>query len=166
MKAPAHHCGAGSRASEGAAARRGSPSSSPHWTQAFLGLAYDPAGEGPQAFNCWSFFRHVQRQRFAREIPPVPLPASLMGALKLFRDRSDSFGWRRIERPEPPHDGDAALMSHRDRPHHIGVYVASVPGGAVLHCHEGPGVVLHSLFHLEIAAWNITGLYRPIEGRA
>lgn len=135
---------------------------SAHWSLPYLGFAYDAQGEGPYAFNCWSFFRHVERIRFAREVPPLPMPANLMGAVKLFRDRSDSFGWQRIEKPRKPIDGDAVLMSHRDRPHHIGIYVASVPGEAVLHCVESVGSTLPSLFHLEIAAWNITGIYRPI----
>lgn len=125
-------------------------------------MAYAVDGEGPEAFNCWAFFRHVERQRFAREIPAVPRPVGLVGTLKLFRDRPDAFGWHKVEKPMRPMDGDPVLMTHRDRPHHIGVYVASVPGGAVLHCLEGAGSVLHSLFHLEIAAWRITGIYRPI----
>lgn len=139
---------------------------SSHWTLAYLGFGYAVAGEGPAEFNCWSFFRHVQRERFGREVPAVPLPSNLRGAAKLFRDRSDSFGWRCLGKGEAPIDGDAVLMTHRDRPHHIGIHVASVPGGAVLHCVEGAGSALPSLFHLEIAAWHVTGVYRPIEGDA
>ena len=133
-----------------------------HWTVPYVGRAYDVAGEGPAEFNCWSFFRYVQREHFGRDIPAVPMPADLRGTMKLFRDRSDSFGWRRLEGNEAPIDGDAVLMTHRDRPHHIGIHVASVPGGAVLHCVEGVGTTLPLLFHLEIAAWHITGIYRPI----
>lgn len=133
-----------------------------HWTLPFMGFAYSSVGDGPAAFNCWSFFRHVECARFGREIPELPMPSNLMGTVKMFRDHTDAFGWERIDKPRPPADGDAVLMSHRDRPHHIGVYVASVPGGAVLHCVEGVGSVLPSLFHLEIAAWHITGIYRPV----
>ena len=136
---------------------------SAHWSLEFVGAAYAADGEGPGAFNCWAHFRHVERRRFNREIPPLPMPADLLGVVKLFRDRSDSFGWVRIEKPRKPMDGDAVLMSHRDRPHHIGIYVASVPGEAVLHCTEGVGSVLSSMFHLEVANWNIIGIYHPIE---
>lgn len=139
---------------------------SSHWSLPYIGLAYDIAGDGPDAFNCWSFFRHVERERFGRELPAVPGVDRLPTIVRAFRDRSDSFGWRRLANGEKRDDGDAVLMSHRDRPHHVGVWVDSVPACAVLHCTEGAGSVLHSPFHLDIAGWNIVGTYRPIGEKA
>lgn len=161
MKAPAHDHGVGSRGSEAAAARRSSPTASPHWTRPFIGFDYAAGADGPQAFDCWSFFRHVERQQFAREMPPMLLPQSLIAQYKAFRTQPDAFGCQRIEKPLKPVSGDAVLMSHRNRPHHIGVYVADLPGGAVLHCLEGRGSVLSTMFHLDAFAWLITGIYRP-----
>lgn len=131
-----------------------------HWTRSFIGFDYATGSDGPRAFDCWSFFRHVQRQRFGREIPPLLLPAGLIAQLKAFRDQPDAFGCQKIEKPKKPNSGDAVLMSHKNRAHHIGVYVADFAGGAVLHCLEGRGSLLSTMFHLETFAWNITGIYR------
>lgn len=173
MKAPAHIHGAGSRATvassegtkprEGAAARQGSPAASPHWTRPFIGYGYAADGDGPDDYNCWHFFRLVERVRFGRDIPALLVPQGLVAQLKAFRDRPDAFGWQKIVKPAKPASGDPVLMSHRDRPHHIGVYVDDVQGGAVLHCVEGRGSVLSTLFVLDTFAWNITGIYRPAD---
>jgi hypothetical protein len=133
-----------------------------HWTRAFIGFDYAAGADGPRTFDCWSFFRHVERQQFGREMPPMLLPVGLIAQYKAFRTQPGAFGCQRIEKPRKPVSGDAVLMSHKNRPHHIGVYVADVPGVAVLHCLEGRGSVLSTMFHLETFAWNITGIYRPV----
>jgi len=136
--------------------------SAEHWTTQFIGMAYDPAGAGPQAFNCWHFFRHVQGAGFGRDIPAMVLNAPLLVAMRQFRERPALLGWQRIDQPGAARDGDAVMLGHRAHPHHIGVFVADPPG--VLHCVAGSGSVLNSLFHLELAGWRITGLYRPVDG--
>lgn len=133
-----------------------------HWSSRYIGFGYDPEGERPPIFNCWHFFRHVQREQFGRDIPPVLLGAPLLQAMRQFRERPIILGWRLIAAPAQAIDGDAVMMGHRTHPHHIGVFVADVPG--VLHCAAGGGSVLNSLFHLEMAAWRITGIYRLISG--
>ncbi len=136
---------------------------SEHWTRPFIGYAYAADGVGPEAYNCWHFFRHVELRQFARDIPAVLVPQGLIAQLKAFRAHPDAFGWRKVVKPQKPASGDPVLMSHKDRPHHIGVYVADIAGGAVLHCIETRGSVLSTMFHLETFGWNITGIYRPAE---
>lgn len=133
---------------------------SEHWTVPYIGLPYHPAGTGPQAFNCWHFFRHVQRNTFGRELPALPVPdgLALTAVMRTFRDRANVVGWDKVDLPR--RSGDAVLMGHRNHPHHIGVYVDDVGEGAVLHCVAGAGVVLPSLLHLELGGWQITGTYR------
>lgn len=136
---------------------------SEHWTRAYLGRCYDSAGIGPMFFNCWTFFGLVQRQQFGRELPEPPAAEKLAAIVRVFREGPDAFGWRKLEGGETRRDGDGVLLSHRNQPHHIGVYVATWNQGGVLHCLPGPGSVLQSLLHLELGAWNIVGVYRPRE---
>jgi len=111
--------------------------------------------------NCWAFFRLVERAEFGRDVPAVPDPTGLFGRMKAFRERPDAFGWRAVPL-DRARSGDPVLLTCRRHPHHIGVFVDDVAGGAVLHCYEGAGSVLHSLFHLEMGEWRITSIYRPI----
>lgn len=136
---------------------------SDHWTVPFIGFEYADAGDSPPAMNCWAFFRHVQREQFGRHIPAIVLDAPLVEAMRLFRDRPATLGWEKVEEPAPARSGYPVLMGHRRHPHHIGVYVDDYQGGGVLHCAAGVGSALHSLFHLNIAGWQITGIYRPID---
>lgn len=136
---------------------------SDHWTVPFIGFEYSATGEAPSAMNCWAFFRHVQRERFGRTIPAVVLDARLAEAMRLFRDRPATLGWEKVDAPACALSGDAVLMGHRRHPHHIGVWVDDYQGGGVLHCVAGVGSALHSLFHLDLAGWQITGIYRPID---
>lgn len=130
-----------------------------HWCTQFIGRRYDVAGEGPDAFNCWSFFRHVQRERFGRDLPPLPQVATVTGFMRSFRDRTAGYGWRKLGKGEKRAEGDTVLMGHNTRPHHIGIWVAVAPP-SVLHCVEGMGSVLHTPFDLRIAGWLILDAYR------
>jgi len=131
-----------------------------HWTEQFLGIPYETGGCGPRAFNCWHFFAHVQLRHFGVTVPIVPQPEKLGAIARAFRDNLASSGWKKADKPRT---GDGVLMAHFQHPSHVGIYVADVNNGAVLHCLQGHGSALHPMFHLEAARWRVTGFYRPLE---
>lgn len=126
-----------------------------HWTTAFLGVGYARGGQGPQDYDCWSFFRWVQREHFGRHLPAHATPPSLGGIAKAMPKWAGEFGWRITLKPG---DGDAVFLSTLKMPTHIGVWIGDLQ--TVLHCSEG-GAVLHDAFHLKIAAWRVRGFYTP-----
>ena len=130
-----------------------------HWTEAYLGLPYAQGGSGPEGYNCWGFFRFVQRDRFGIHVPEISEPESLPKLLRKVPAAAAELGWEKIA---VPRTGDAVLMAHHTHPSHCGVYVDDIAGGAILHCIAGPGSVLHSMRHLEIASWRIAAFYRPV----
>lgn len=130
----------------------------PHWTEAYLGLPYEKGGMGPDVFNCWSFFRHVQLAEFGRAVPAIEEPDRLMAIARMFRDRRDSLGWVKVA---DRRSGDAVLMAHANHASHVGIWVADIGRGAVLHSVPGAGSVCHPIGHLEIARWRLTDFYRP-----
>jgi cell wall-associated NlpC family hydrolase len=131
---------------------------SAHWTELYLGLPYEEGGQGPQAFDCWGFFRHVQRAEFGRDLQPV---VSAEGLLRIARTLGEESAARHGWMPtSAPRSGDGVWMAHLTHPTHVGIFVDDVAGGAVLHCVSGAGSVLHSRTHLEIARWRIAGFYR------
>jgi hypothetical protein len=147
---------------------------SAHWTAGFIGLPYEKGGQGPDAFNCWFFFAHVQLLQFRRTVPLVPQPDRLEEIVRTFRQHEADSGWRKVAefdkttgqvRPllDRPRSGDGVLMAHLRYPSHIGTYVDDVANGSVLHSLAGQGSALPSMFHLKAAKWRITGFYRPVE---
>lgn len=130
-----------------------------HWTQDYLGLPYEKGGDTPGGFNCWGFFRHVQRHHFQIEVPLLTEPEKLSKLLRKVRDAAVALGWAETKQPR---SGDAVLMAHWKHPSHCGVWVDDVGAGSVLHCVNGTGSVLQGRMHLIVAQWRIIAFYRPI----
>lgn len=119
------------------------------WAQ-YIGIPWEAGAQGPDAYDCWSFFRHVQRVHFDREVPAIVAadyddPAVLAG---LFRGHEERARWHQA--PQPMHG--CAVMVHR--PLHVGVWL-DADGGGVLHCVRGAGVVF-----TRDAAWRLSGFGR------
>lgn len=128
-----------------------------HWTEAFLGVGYVRGGQGPEVYDCWTYWLWVQRERFGRRVPPYATPPTLRTIAKAMPAWAAEFGWSQVEQPI---DGDAVFMSHMKHATHIGTWICDGTLQAVLHCPEG-GAVLHDRAHLAVAGWRIRGFYRP-----
>lgn len=130
-----------------------------HWSEAYIGLPYAKGG-GNRGFNCWTFFRHVQREHFGLRVPEISEPESRFRLLRKVPAAAVELGWEKVDSPRT---GDAVLMAHWKRPSHVGLWVADANGGAILHCVEGAGSVLATLKHLELGQWRILSFFRPID---
>lgn len=130
------------------------------WPCKYIGLRYEKGAQGPTSFDCWHFFRHVMQQEFAIAVPAVPEinQNDLRAMVKAFHVDPERERWRAVTHPL---EGDAVLMSHNTRPHHIGIW-SEADGGAVLHCLEGSGVVFTGLQRLRLFGFNVTGYYRHL----
>lgn len=126
-----------------------------HWAMAYLGKAYAIHGVGPDAFNCWSFFRHVQAERWGRAVPEVPNPDSLLGAARLFKTHDAARHWQAIPLDRAV-EGDGLLLGRSFTPAHVGIVLEDFK---VLHCVEEAGVVCQTLTDLKVGGWNIAGVY-------
>lgn len=129
-----------------------------HWAAAYVGLPYQLGAQGPEAFDCWSFFRKVQLEHYGRAIPAFPTPPSWREIAQAFPAWSTDQGWRETATPR---DGDAVCMARMKAPTHIGIWLSDVR--AVLHCAEGSGSVLFDARHLAMGAWRIRGYLTPGE---
>jgi len=103
--------------------------------------------QGPEAYDCWSLVRHVQRALFGREVPIVELPETTAPhrIARLFETHPGNALWR--EAPRPSHGG-GVLLSSAKSPLHCGVWL-QVDGGVLLHCAEGVGVCADDLLKLK-----------------
>lgn len=116
-----------------------------HWAVQYIGIPWQQGAQGPHAFNCWFFFRHVQMKHFGRDVPVVDVEQLDMAAMH----RVASAGnWRRVETPL---EGDAVLMPRPDELH-IGLW-CNANGGGVLHCARGFGVVLQRPAAVALDGW-------------
>lgn len=129
------------------------------WIEQYIGLPYVQGGDTPTGFNCWGFFRHVQKRQFGIHVPEIPEPEEFPKLLRKVPAAAAALGWEKVIAPVT---GDAALMTSSKHPSHCGVIV--IVGGIehVLHCISGPGVVFHSPRHLEVGGWQILARYRPV----
>ncbi|MFN4018217.1 MAG: NlpC/P60 family protein [Reyranella sp.] len=129
-----------------------------HWSEAYLRLGYQVGAEGPDLYDCWTFVRLVQDERFGRDVPFMPSPVSRGTTAKVMPAWASSFGWSEVK--GAPENGDAAFMANGRVATHVGIYVGDAGEPAILHCPEG-GVRLHTFTHLEILGWEVRSYWRP-----
>lgn len=126
-----------------------------HWVTQYVGWPYERCAQGPDLWDCWSFVRHVQKERYGREVPFMASPASWGSVARAIPEWAAQFGWKSTDAPR---DGDAVILSRMKDPTHIGVWIGDLK--AVLHCPEG-GSVLHDARHLAASQWRIRGYFTP-----
>ena len=127
-----------------------------HWAAIYIGLPWSATGEGPGAFHCWAFVRHVQRRHFGRVLPEIPYPDDLAGLARTFRDHPERRRWTAMRTPV---EGDCVLLRQARYPIHVGVWLAA-DGGGVLHCARDSGVSFQRPAALALNGWRIEGYYR------
>lgn len=124
-----------------------------HWAAAYIGLPYRRGAQGPELWDCWSFFRRVQAERYGRAVPFMPSPPSWGAVARAIPQWAAEFGWRETAMPR---DGDAVFLSRMKDPTHVGIWIADL--NATLHCAAG-GSVLHEARHLTAALWRVRGYF-------
>lgn len=121
-----------------------------HWAEQYVGRPWVAGAQGPDAFDCWAFFRHVQAAHFGIAVPPVEVEDydNAAALVALLGNHPERGRWARVTAPT---DGDGVIIH---RPLHVGVWLA-VDGGGVLHCVRGAGVVF-----TPDARWAVSGFGR------
>lgn len=116
----------------------------------YIGTPWEAGAQGPEAFDCMAFFRHVQQKHFAIEVPAIIAPDYEDPAqlVELFGAHPERARWQRV--PAPKH-GDAVIVH---KPMHIGTWL-DIDGGGVLHCVRGAGVVF-----TKDSGWMMSGFGR------
>lgn len=129
------------------------------WAADYLGHTWRAGANGPDSWDCWSFFRHVQATHYGRKVSDVCVDASNIHAVaRAFGNHDERENWNEVEAPL---DGDAVLMSHSRYPSHVGIYLA-VDGGGVLHCQNGAGVIFTHMAALPAMGWGRINFFRAV----
>ena len=107
--------------------------------------------------DCYGWFREIQRAEFGREIEKIEVDHSegrfLLDAARSFSEEmAERLGFRQTDEPET---GDAAWLTQRKKPHHLGMVVILDGELCVLHALEGVGVVLSDQADLAANNWRI-----------
>ncbi|MFN4229851.1 hypothetical protein [Parvibaculum sp.] len=107
---------------------------------------------GPDAFDCWTMLCLLQHRLFAREVKIVSLPqaprAAMAEAFASYRPAAEQ--WR--AREGSPRHGDGVLMTHKDAPHHCGVFL-DLDRGVVAHMAEHGGFSVDDRQALRLAGY-------------
>ena len=105
----------------------------------YVGIPWVAGAQGPNAFDCMAFFRHVQGAHFDIDVEEIIAPdyEDATALSSLFSNHPERQRWTNISVPE---HGCAVLVR---RPMHVGIWL-NLDGGGVLHCVRGAGVVFTS----------------------
>lgn len=128
-----------------------------HWAENYIGHPWQAGAQGPDAWDCWGLFRHVQAAHFGLDVPVVDVDAmSLPAVARAFGGHAERARWVEVSTPQ---DGDAVLMAHNRFPSHVGVWL-DIDGGGVLHCQQGSGTLFTRRAMLPLAGWSRASFWR------
>lgn len=126
----------------------------------YIGIPWENGAQGPDAYDCWSFFRDMQRTHFERELPIISVNAnSIKTVISEFQSNDEYTNWEQVEMFSQLEGGDAVLMSQSRYPSHVGIWI-EVDGGGVLHCVQGSGVIFSSATGIGRDGWSNVKLYK------
>jgi cell wall-associated NlpC family hydrolase len=118
----------------------------------FVGRAWEPP-----AFDCWQFLRLVYRQAYGIELHELGhVAGDTARDVPFAYTEAGSGRWCPVLIPR---DGDAVAMGRRERPHHVGIWLAT-DGGLVAHCAEPLGVTVAPIRALAVVGWGSLKFYR------
>lgn len=123
------------------------------WAEKYIGRPWT------REKDCFYWFRKIQETEFNRDCPQAMVNASrrLISAARIMAgDIRTEFGYMPTTTPS---DGDAAFLSQRTRPHHIGTVALIQGNGYILHGLEGVGVILSDVTDLALNGWKIQGYW-------
>lgn len=131
----------------------------------FLGKPWAANAKGPDAFDCWHLAVAASRAVFGRDLPDIAVPAdpSWSWMIDTIAGHPERARWRLV--PCGPMglitaaDGAVVLMARRDRPAHIGVWLA--PERRVIHADPRFGVVCDAPLDLATKGWTKLRFYQP-----
>lgn len=135
---------------------------SEHWAAQYIGQRWESGATGPDAWDCGTFVRHVERTHYGRAVPDAMVDATrILEVIRAIR-ALDLDDWEQVETPR---DGDGVFLAHARDASHVGVWV-DVDGGGILHCQYGIGVVFTPANKLKACGWGRAEYYRPREAAA
>lgn len=116
----------------------------------YIGIPWEEGAEGPLAWDCMAFARHLQGRHFGVDMPRIMIPDydDVRALVRLNREHQEHGNWIGVKSPQ---HGDLVLVR---KPMHYGVWV-DIDGGGVLHCVRGQGVVW-----TKDIAWSVSGFGR------
>lgn len=128
-----------------------------HWAEQYLNDTWQADGNGPHAWNCWNFIRHVLKTHYSVEVPLIDVDAmSIHAVIRALRGHDEKANW--IE-THAPMDGDGVYLHKKSDPSHVGIYL-EVDGGGVLHCQQGFGVLFTPRNRLIQSGWQRATFWR------
>lgn len=115
-----------------------------HWAIQYIGIPWEAGAQGigangQPAYDCWSFFRHVQREHFGIDMPLVQANDydDAGEIVSLINNHPVGGHWAPLTPGAALQSGDGVVVH---RPLHVGLWL-DVDGGGVLHCVRDSGVV-------------------------
>jgi len=125
-----------------------------------VGTPYRLGAQGPEAVDCYSTARILQKRLFDRDMPEFQMPGeagrtAIAAAIAVHSERSR---WHEIETPV---DGCLITMARHLQGYHLGTWLAE-DGGIIVHALETVGVVVDTISTLQAVGWRRFRYHVPV----
>lgn len=132
-----------------------------HWAAQYIlhnpPIKWESGAQGPLAYDCWSFFRMIQKKHFSRDVPIVEVDADKGEEVRAaFRNGRMYEGWEEVDIPR---NGDGVVFLGGEDNDHVGIWL-DVDMGGILHCIRKSGVVFTRREVVRRMGWGRVEFYR------
>ncbi len=137
-----------------------------HWAANYIlrtpPIRWESGAQGPDAYDCWAFFRHVQREHYGIDLPIVRIDANDASAvIGAYHNLENYIGWEKVSSPR---DGDGVIFLGGMQENHVGVWL-DIDMGGVLHCMRKHGVIFSRREVVRRLGWGRIEFWRRIDAR-
>ncbi len=135
-----------------------------HWAAEYIlrnpPIRWESGAQGPDAFDCWAFFRYIQREHFGVDLPLIRVDADDAVSVKSeYQNIQNYHGWVPVENPR---EGDGVVFLGGKEENHIGVWLDADMGG-ILHCMRKSGVVFTRREAVRRLGWGRIEFFRRVD---
>ena len=123
------------------------------WWKAYMNKPWAAVPNPPHSYTCGELIRAVLRDIHGVETPEIVVNAAVLRDCVTGIADYQRYGLRDLLPGEAPQKFDVVYLCQAERPDHVGMYVETADGAMVLHCSQGTGVALDSLFELTASCY-------------
>ena len=121
------------------------------WWEQYLGKPWKAEPSPPNSFNCGELLRYIYRTHLGRQPGEIIADPSDVRQCINAMTVAQVYGLEPSEYDRIPQQYDVLFMARNKYIDHCGIAVDTSAGLMILHCKQGPGVIIETLFEIGTA---------------
>lgn len=118
------------------------------WYERLINKPWKGIPDPPRSFNCGELIRYAYKKRLNIELPPIYADGENLRQSILNMSEPELYGFEQVVPREQIRPFDVCILQRNVRRDHVALVVETQIGLMYLHCVNGAGVILESMFEI------------------